>query len=100
MTDALIPNAPAPDVPAHREATFQSLVRFASTDAGYSIARAAELARTNPDWHGDLPGRLAVALAERGVAIPEPFQDTPSRLPKLPKGRRGLPTAKFFHDTL
>lgn len=100
VTNDLIQNAPAPDVPAHLKATFEHLVRFAALDASYARWRAAELARTSPDWHGDLPDRLDMALAERGIAIPEPFVETPSRLPNLAKGPRGLPKHRYFHDTL
>ncbi|QNK66067.1 hypothetical protein [Variovorax sp. PAMC26660] len=93
------PGARAPDPSAHREAMFQHYVRIAAINVGYARWAAGELAKSCPDWHGDVLDRLDADLAVRGIKHPPPFREPECKVPALQKGRRGLPKRKYFHDT-
>lgn len=98
-TNAVTPAVPGYiDLAAHQRATLAHLIHLASLDAGYARWRAEELASENPEWHGDLPAALDVALSARGIRIPPPFVEPECKVPPLKKGRRGLPKRKYFHD--
>lgn len=97
---AFFPGASAPDVAAHREQMFQHYVRLATVDVGYARWAAGELAKSCPDWHGDVLERLDSDLAARGINRPTPFVEPECKVPPLQKGRRGIPKRKYFHDTL
>ena len=96
----MFPGAGAPNPAAHREATFQHLKRMAALDAGYARWQAGTMAKECPDLHGDLLDRLDAELIAMNVKRPAPFTEPASKVEPLKKGRRGLPTARFFHDTL
>jgi hypothetical protein len=96
----MFPGAPAPDAAAHREATLQHVIRMAELDVGYARWVAGTMGRECPDWHGDLLERLDADLSARNVRRPAPYLEPPSKLPALPKGPRGLPKHRFFHDAL
>ncbi|MNY13081.1 hypothetical protein D3C86_1461970 [compost metagenome] len=86
------------DLAEHQRATLAHLIDFAALDAGYARWRAGELASENPEWHGELPAALDIALSARGIKFPPPFVEPESKVPALTKGRRGLPKRKYFHD--
>ncbi|WP_454909263.1 hypothetical protein [Variovorax gossypii] len=79
---------------------FQHYVRIAATSVGYARWAAGELAKSCPDWHGDVLQRLDAHLAARGIKHPPPFIEPECKVPALQKGRRGLAKRKYFHDSL
>lgn len=94
------PGARAPDVEAHRAATFAHVLRMVELDPSYARWTAGTMARDNPDWHADLLDRFDAELVRLNIPRPRPFEDVACKLPELKKGRRGLPKHRFFHETL
>lgn len=75
-------------------------MRFAELDAAYARWRARQMSMSDPEWFAALPDALDAELGARGVRIPGAYVDPRSKLPALPKGPRGLPKHRFFHDAL
>lgn len=98
--DLFFPGAPAPDLEAHRAATWANLLMWVPTQPSYARWRAGTMAAECPEWHGDMLTRLDAYMAEQRIQRPPVFVEFPSRLPVLIKGRPGLSARRYFHDTL
>lgn len=97
----MFPGAAAPADPgALCEAWMSTLLLIAGNDVGYARWRAGTMGQECPEWYAGLLPRLDDYLLSKGIAKPAPFVEPPSNLPSMGRGRRALPKARFFHDTL
>ena len=85
---------------AARAVSLRHYLRLAEVDVRYARYAAGVLAKSDPEWHGDVLERLDADLMGRGIKFPAPYIEPATKFPPLTKGRRGLPERKFFHDTL
>jgi hypothetical protein len=86
------------DPAAARAAQLQHLTWFAELDAGYARWRADQLQTECPEYFGGLLQDLDAALADCGIAVPEPFTEPASKVPALASGRRARRPRHFSAD--
>lgn len=95
-----VPGALCVDVPAHREAMHQHLLRLAGVDVRYARWMAGTMGEKYEEWHHDQLVRLDADLKSRGVPIPKLFREPASKLPPLVEGRRAFLPRESLIDFL